>query len=55
MTFASEFKEGLKLSAAALSANKARAVLTMLGIIIGIVSVTLMSAAITGPQQCFQQ
>ncbi|MGO9481363.1 MAG: ABC transporter permease, partial [Candidatus Kryptoniota bacterium] len=53
MTFASEFREGLKLSAAALMANKARAVLTMLGIIIGIVSVTLMSAAIKGLDDAF--
>lgn len=36
------------LSFAALMANKGRAVLTMLGIIIGIVSVTLMGAAIEG-------
>ena len=53
MTFSSEFKEGLKLSTAALMSNKVRAVLTMLGIIIGIVSVTLMSAAITGLNNAF--
>ena len=48
MTFGIELKEGLVLSLAALMANKGRAVLTMLGIIIGIVSVTLMGAAIEG-------
>ena len=34
MTFGLEIKEGFKLSFAALMANKVRAVLTMLGIII---------------------
>ncbi len=53
MTFGDEFREGLKLSAAALVSNKARAVLTMLGIIIGIISVTLMGAAIEGLTRAF--
>lgn len=53
MTFSVEIKEGLKLSFAALMANKARAVLTMLGIIIGIVSVTLMGSAIDGLNKAF--
>ena len=53
MTFGDEFREGLKLSLAALRANKARAVLTMLGIIIGIISVTLMGAAIEGLTRAF--
>jgi putative ABC transport system permease protein len=53
MTFGVEIKEGLKLSFAALMANKARAVLTMLGIIIGIVSVTLMGSAIEGLTKAF--
>jgi putative ABC transport system permease protein len=53
MTFGDEVREGFKLSFAALSANKARAVLTMLGIIIGIVSVTLMGAAISGLTNAF--
>jgi putative ABC transport system permease protein len=53
MTFGGEFKEGLKLSFAALLANKARAILTMLGIIIGIISVTLMGAAIEGLTRAF--
>ena len=55
MTLGVEFKEGLKLSFAALRSNKARAVLTMLGIIIGIVSVTLMGAAITGLTNSFNK
>jgi putative ABC transport system permease protein len=53
MTFGGEFKEGFKLSFAALLANKARAILTMLGIIIGIISVTLMGAAIEGLTRAF--
>ncbi len=53
MTFGDEVREGFKLSFAALNANKARAVLTMLGIIIGIVSVTLMGAAISGLTNAF--
>ncbi len=53
MTFGVELKEGMKLSIAALMANKARAVLTMLGIIIGIVSVTLMGSAIEGLNKAF--
>ncbi len=53
MTLGGELKEGLKLSLAALRANKARAVLTMLGIIIGIISVTLMGAAIEGLTRAF--
>ncbi len=53
MTFGAEFKEGFKLSLAALMANKARAVLTMLGIIIGIISVTMMGAAIEGLTRAF--
>ncbi len=54
MNVSSELKEGLKLSVAALAANKARAVLTMLGIIIGIISVTLMGSAIDGLNNAFQ-
>ena len=54
MNISSELKEGLKLSIAALAANKARAVLTMLGIIIGIISVTLMGSAIDGLNNAFQ-
>ena len=55
MTFGLEIREGFKLSFAALMANKVRAVLTMLGIIIGIVSVTLMGSAIDGLTQAFNK
>lgn len=54
MNFGVEMKEGFKLSLAALAANKARAALTMIGIIIGIVSVTMMGAAVTGLNNAFQ-
>ena len=40
--FAYELKEGLAISFQAIRANKMRSVLTTLGIVIGIVSVTLM-------------
>ena len=43
-----EVKEGLAISFQAIRANKMRSVLTMLGIVIGIVSVTLMGTAIEG-------
>lgn len=52
--FSVEVKEGFKLSFFALSANKARAALTMLGIIIGIISVTLMGSAISGLNRAFE-
>ena len=46
--FAYEVKEGMLISFQAIRANKMRSVLTMLGIVIGIVSVTLMGTAIAG-------
>ncbi len=55
MTFFSELNEGLKLSIAALMANKIRAALTMMSIFIGIVAVTLMGAAITGLTNSFNK
>ena len=48
MKFLAELKEGLSISWAAIRANKMRSVLTTLGIIIGIVTVTLMGTAIEG-------
>ncbi len=54
MNIGVELKEGMKLSLAALAANKARAVLTMIGIIIGIFSVTMMGAAVEGLNNAFQ-
>jgi putative ABC transport system permease protein len=46
--FGYEVKEGMLISFQAIRANKMRSVLTTLGIVIGIVSVTLMGTAITG-------
>src|SRR5512142_321284 len=53
MNLLTELKEGLTISWAAIRANKMRSVLTTLGIIIGIVTVTLMGAAIAGLNQSF--
>lgn len=43
-----EFTESLRIAAAQILANKMRSALTALGVIIGIVAVTLMGTAITG-------
>ena len=51
--FAHEVKEGLGISFQAIRANKMRSVLTTLGIVIGIVSVTLMGTAIEGMSRSF--
>ena len=51
--FFRETKEGLVISFQSIRANKMRSALTMLGIIIGIVSVTLMGTAIQGLSQAF--
>jgi putative ABC transport system permease protein len=48
-----EIKEGLLVALDALRANKMRALLTTLGIVIGIVTVTLMGAAIQGLNRAF--
>ncbi|KAB2925027.1 MAG: FtsX-like permease family protein [Bacteroidetes bacterium] len=48
-----EIKEGLAISFQAIRANKMRSVLTTLGIVIGIVSVTLMGTAIEGLSRAF--
>jgi putative ABC transport system permease protein len=48
-----EFKEGLAFSFRAIRANKMRSALTTLGIVIGIVSVTLMATAIEGLNEAF--
>ncbi len=55
MTLLSEFKESVLIAWAALRANKLRAGLTTLGIVIGIVSVTLMGTAITGLNAAFKK
>jgi putative ABC transport system permease protein len=53
--FLTELKEGLAISFRAIRANKMRSVLTTLGIIIGIVSVTLMATAIEGVNRAFEK
>lgn len=53
--FLFELKEGLIISFNAIRANKIRSVLTTLGIVIGVASVVLMSTAIKGIDQSFQE
>jgi putative ABC transport system permease protein len=53
MNLLAELKEGLGISWAAIRANKMRAILTTLGIVIGVVTVTLMGTAITGLDRAF--
>ena len=48
-----ELKEGLSISWGAIRANKMRSILTTLGIVIGIVTVTLMGTAIAGLNGAF--
>ncbi len=55
MYFLTELKEGLAISFRAIRANKMRSVLTTLGIIIGIVSVTAMATAIDGLDKAFDK
>jgi len=53
MSFFTELREGLLISWSAIRANKLRSVLTTLGIVIGIVTVTLMGTAIEGLNNSF--
>ncbi len=53
MNLLTELKEGLAISWSAIRANKLRSVLTTLGIVIGIVTVTLMGTAIEGLNRAF--
>jgi len=55
MHFLFEVKEGLLIALKAIRANKMRSVLTTLGIVIGIVSVTLMATAIEGVDRAFEK
>ena len=50
-----EIKEGMLIALRAIRANKVRSILTMLGIVIGITSVVLMTTAIRGIDNAFQQ
>lgn len=53
MNFLSELKEGLLIAWDAILANKMRSVLTTLGIVIGIVTVTLMGTALDSMNRAF--
>jgi len=53
MNFLTELREGLAISWSAIRANKLRSGLTTLGIVIGIVTVTLMGTAIQGLNNSF--
>jgi putative ABC transport system permease protein len=53
MNFLTELREGLAISWDAIRANKLRSILTTLGIVIGIVTVTLMGTAIEGLNRAF--
>jgi putative ABC transport system permease protein len=53
MRFFAEIREGLGISWDAILANKMRSTLATLGIVIGIVTVTLMGAAINGLDRAF--
>lgn len=55
MNFLSEIKEGLLIAFRTIRANKMRSALTTLGIVIGIVSVTLMATGIEGVDRSFQK
>ncbi len=55
MNFLFEVKEGLISAFRAIRANKMRSVLTTLGIVIGIVSVTMMATAIEGVNRAFEK
>jgi putative ABC transport system permease protein len=52
--FLFELKESLLISFQAIRANKARSILTTLGIVIGVTSVVLMSTALKGMDVAFQ-
>jgi putative ABC transport system permease protein len=55
MHFFQELYEGLSISFRAIRANKMRSILTTLGIVIGIVSVTVMATAIEGINRAFDR
>jgi putative ABC transport system permease protein len=55
LNFITELKEGLAISWSAIRANKLRSVLTTLGIVIGILTVTLMGTAIEGLNRAFMK
>ena len=54
MHWMTELKEGLLIAWAAIRSNKLRSTLTTLGVVIGIVTVTLMGTAIDGVNKSFK-
>ncbi|MFZ9853576.1 MAG: ABC transporter permease [Limisphaerales bacterium] len=55
MTLASEFREAVRIAWSSLRSNVLRTSLTTLGIVIGILTVTLMGTAITGLNSAFRK
>jgi putative ABC transport system permease protein len=55
MNFLTELREGLAISWSAIRANRLRSILATLGIVIGIVTVTLMGTAIEGLNRAFEK
>ena len=55
MNLWTEFRQGLSISGSAIRANPMRSALTTLGIVIGIVTVSLMATAIQGLRQSFMR
>ena len=55
MHFFYDVKEGLRIAFRAIRANKMRSVLTTLGIVIGIIAVTVMATAIEGVTRAFDK
>ncbi len=55
MTLSDEIRESALIAWAALRANKLRSTLTTLGVVIGIITVTLMGTAINGINTAFRQ
>ncbi|HUR45000.1 MAG TPA: ABC transporter permease, partial [Candidatus Saccharimonadales bacterium] len=53
MKLATEIIEGVRISGHAIVANKLRSALTTLGIVIGILTVSLMAMAMTGMRESF--
>ncbi|HYG22288.1 MAG TPA: ABC transporter permease [Verrucomicrobiae bacterium] len=53
MNLLAELKEGLSIAWDAIRANKLRSILTTLGVVIGVVTVTLMGTAIQGLNRAF--
>ncbi len=55
MKLLAELVEGLRIAFAAIRANKLRSTLTTLGVVIGVVTVTLMATAIEGLNRAFME